>query len=284
MLSANAESLSAADILAVANDELQTFIVPLLMGVREEFFVATYDQTIVAGTSTYSVPTRAIGAKLRNVYMSDSSGNYFPLARIEPERRWEYGPTGNVAGYIVQANSIVLCPTPTTGQTLRMEYFRRPGTLVATSSACLVSVVTSSVVLRVSGTIPATIVAAAVCDGVKATPTFDSPFSDNTLSTVVSTDLTFASTVGTTAVGDYVCLAGEACVPQIPVELHPLLAQRAVLKIWESQGNPNAKTAKGVADEMAKHALTLITPRVEGGARFVINRSAPGFGRSGRGY
>lgn len=277
MLTDNPESLSDADILNIANDELQTFVVPLLMSVREEYFVTYLDTAIVAGTTDYALPQRAIGGKLRNVLVGDTTNGFVPLLRIEPEQAWRYGTSGGTAGYTVRGNSVVLVPSPSSASTLRMEYFRRPGALVTVAASTTVSTVAAPNVVT-TATIPATMTTSAPLDGILAYPTFETTFSDITPSVASGTSLRLA-TLGSLAAGDYVCLAGASCVPQIPVELHPLLAQRTVLKIWEAQGNPNAKSAQAIGDEMAKHAMTLITPRVEGGARYLINRNAPGFSR-----
>src|SRR5688500_16338008 len=108
MIPSSENTLTTTDYLSFINDEIQTFIVPLLMSVREEFFVANSTSTIVSGTANYPIPTRAIGAKLRNVLMLNGSV-YEPLERLEPERVARDGTTsGTPEGYYLEGNDVVL--------------------------------------------------------------------------------------------------------------------------------------------------------------------------------
>ena len=82
--------------------------------------------------------------------------------------------------------------------------------------------------------------------------------------------------------GDYVCAEGESPVVQLPVELHPLLVQRVVMKVLEANGGKQFDRAKAVCDEMLKDVHSMLAPRSEGSPRYLINYNGPGFGRGGR--
>jgi hypothetical protein len=120
-------------------------------------------------------------------------------------------------------------------------------------------------------------------DVVKAKPGFDTYELENS-ATRTSNTFTFSSGLDTAiVVGDYICLAGESPIPQIPVALHPLLAHRVVLRALEALGDPKAQVAAKTCEELTKSAMLLLTPRSDGNARVVINRYGPGFGsRYGR--
>jgi hypothetical protein len=282
MLPSNSDTLSTADFLAIATEELQTYVFKLLMATREEFAVATYDLTLTSGTAAYKIPTRAVGGKLRNVASYDSSsGTLTPLLRLEPERITETANTGSVSGYYLQGDDLVFVPTPGSAATIRITYFRRPSALVATSAVFTITEKGTSSVL--ADTVPATFSTSETFDIVRCKPPFSILYQDLTVNTVGAHSITLATTVPTdVAVGDYVCLAGESPVAQVPVELHPLLSQRTVYKCLEALGDEKAAVAEASADKMRADALTLLTPRVEGASRPIVNFYGPGFRRSGR--
>jgi hypothetical protein len=72
--------------------------------------------------------------------------------------------------------------------------------------------------------------------------------------------------------GDYICLANECIIPQIPPELHNALAERAASRILMALGdqqglaNSQAKIA-----EMDKKQDTLIGQRIEGSVNKIFN-------------
>lgn len=287
MIPSTDEALATADFLALADEELQTYVVPLLMSVREEYLVAAKDHTITADDTTYAIPTRAIGGKLRDVAISDSSGQFHSLSRIEPERAADYGTTGGPNGYKLQNNSVVLVPGASgSSDTLRLTYFQRPNRLVATSAVGEITAINTATRVVTCSNVPTTFTTSETYDLVKGTPGFENHAIDQAVSASVtgaSGTVTFSSTLPEDlAVGDFVCLAGESPVPQVPVELHPLLNQRVAFKVQEALGDPKAGLAKQVCDEMKKNVMTLLTPRSEGSARLIINRYGPGFGRGRR--
>src|SRR5690606_8653031 len=94
---------------------------------------------------------------------------------------------------------------------------------------------------------------------------------DQTITGISGTTIEFSSLPDELAVGDYVCLAGESPVPQIPVEFHALLAQEVVVKVLEALGK-STKDAKDDLKTLKENLPNLITPRVQGESRRVVNR------------
>ncbi len=74
-------------------------------------------------------------------------------------------------------------------------------------------------------------------------------------------------------VGDYICLANECIIPQIPPDLHTGLAERTAARIQAAMGDQtgldrsNAKIA-----EIEQRQGTLLDQRVDGSAQKVVNR------------
>lgn len=277
MLPSTAETLSTADFLALATEELQTYVMKVLLAVREEYAVATYDLTLTAGTSSYLMPTRAIGGKLRNVALVDSSGLTTPLARLEPGL--SSNTQGNPTGYSLQGDDVIFSPIPSAADTVRLTYFRRPSSLVATTAVGTITAINTGTKV-VTCNVPVTFTTAVTYDFVRAQPPFKILGQDLAVTAVGGATVTFTATLPTgLAVGDYVTLAGESAVPQIPVELHPLLSQRVVYKCLEALGDDKSVLAEQASDKMRMDLLTLLTPRVEGASRPIVNYNGPGFRR-----
>lgn len=282
MIPTTDEALSTSDFLAIATEELQSYITELLVSVREEYGISDYDQTTTVGEDTYGLPPRAAGDSLRQVLLSDGAGNYYPLSRIEPNRRYDYSSSGEPSGFVVEDHSVILVPSPSTATTLRMKYFRQASALVVTSAVATVSSINGArTVVTTSSTIPATFTSGVSLDVVDNLPGFRCLTIDAaTTGTVSGTTITFSSALpDTVTAGDYVCLAGESPVPQIPVSLHPLLAQRTAQKCLEALGDKRSRDAKEICDEMRRSAITLLTPRTQGNNRVIVNHNAPGWSR-----
>jgi hypothetical protein len=74
-------------------------------------------------------------------------------------------------------------------------------------------------------------------------------------------------------VGDYVCLANECIIPQIPPELHSALAERAASRVLAAIGDVQGyQISMAKIQEMDKKQETLIGSRVEGSVPKVFNR------------
>jgi hypothetical protein len=73
-------------------------------------------------------------------------------------------------------------------------------------------------------------------------------------------------------VGDYVCLAGETVVPQVPVDVIPLLEQSVVCKVLESIGDVDGlKMANARLEKLEARLLTIIDNRIESPGKKVVN-------------
>lgn len=76
-------------------------------------------------------------------------------------------------------------------------------------------------------------------------------------------------------VGDYICEAGECIIPQIPSDLHTLLARRTSSRILSGLGDNEAAAGKMTTVQMleAKQA-TIIDNRVESSPKKIFNRNS----------
>ncbi len=74
-------------------------------------------------------------------------------------------------------------------------------------------------------------------------------------------------------VGDYIALAGECFIPQIPTDLHNTLAERTCERILQALGDQaGLAITKAKITEMEQHQGVLIDNRVDGSPQKVLPR------------
>jgi len=270
-----------ADLLAHANNEMASRLVPLVQSVNEEFYVQTVDIPFVAGQAAYRFPNRNSGAKLRDVLLVLGNAQ-LNLARIEPEQltRWVANSVGTPAAFYLEAGTLNLVPLPGGSGTLRTKYYVRPGqfTNTATDYAVITGVTytgANTVNLTYTGSISTA--NGSTCDVIAYRPPFEYLLVDATVSAKTSGSLTLTITSPTTpppnfspniAVGDYLTVSDKSPILQLPVELQSLLAQRTVCAVMEAFNyTERHSAAEAVYARMQEAALKLITPRVDGAPR-----------------
>jgi hypothetical protein len=123
---------STSDFLVLFNMQLKTDLTPLMLKLNEEFFIQHVDFQIAQGGS-YRIPRRAIGAKIRDLKLVDSSGNITDINRLYEEDR-----SSGANGYYMLRNSVELSNDISSG-TLRMKFFTRPSSLVETTACALIA-------------------------------------------------------------------------------------------------------------------------------------------------
>src|SRR4051812_19473797 len=101
-------------LLSMLTFEQMTTLVPQIMAIQEEYFVHVEDITLVSTQTAYPINERAIGKKLRDVCLVDTSGNEVYLQRITPQDIKFYSQS-NTAGsssrtevFYFQNNSVML--------------------------------------------------------------------------------------------------------------------------------------------------------------------------------
>jgi hypothetical protein len=257
-----------ADFLRLATEEMQGHIAKLMQSAREEYFVTEKDFEIVAGKSSYPIPSRAIGGALRDVLLVNGE-QIVSLDRIEADNV-EFSQS---IGFTLKNNSVVVRPTPTSSQgKLRLVFCARPSKLVPVSECAMIESVDldNNQVTVVS--LPSNITASSSCDLVKANSGFECQAIDLTPVGISGLTIEFESLPEDLEVGDFVTLAGHSPVPQIPVELHTLLAQRVVVRVLEGLGDKSGlESARAELKELNETCLSLITPRVRGESKRVLN-------------
>jgi hypothetical protein len=243
-----------AEMLTILNDEMKLTITPLVMKLREEFFVQEKQYTITSGGS-YRIPKRCIGNKLRDVKLLVDT-NYRNINRLFEEDR-ESEPTG----YYITKNTITLSDDISTG-TLAVSYYLSPSTLVLSTACAQVLTIDSATQITVSS-LPATILTTTLVDLVEADSPNDLLAIDQTITNISGTTLTFASLPSDLAVGDYVCLAGQSPIPTLPEEVHPLLTQAALVSCLRSKKDSGAEDEYKLLKINMEALLDMLDTRVD---------------------
>lgn len=259
--------LSDTDILALADEEIQTKLLPMLTELRNEYLVKVEDHSLVAGQTVYPIPYRAIGRTLRSVVIEKPGQTPDTLPYIQPEDAY----SASQVGFFLRADKVVLTSAQT-GGTLRLYYEVRPSRLVTTSScAQIASFSTTSAVVA---SVPSTLTTGSLVDVLEARSGHTLLGQDVTLSNVAGTTLTLAVPDGV-AVGDYIAPAEQSPVIMLPPEMHQVLAQAVCVRVLEAIGDFEALAShQARLNEKIVAVRSLLTPRVRGAAHVVINQNS----------
>lgn len=276
--SATATGWADSDLLALANREARQYLAPRLMRAREDFLVAVKDVALVAGTAAYALPSRAILGKVREVQLVGADGTVRDLDQGNPERldgTDSTGSNGTPAFYFFRGNDVVLSPAPDASgfPTLRIHYFRRLNRLVAASECAVLD--SAEAALELSGESPETFLVGGLLDVVGGTEPFPSRGDDLPISAVGDYNVTVTTQPTGAVAGDYVCLAGEAPVLQLPPEFFDLLVLRTAFALVASGTDTEAR--KDLAERLKEAEGNLFGAlagdRNEGEAEAIVNTS-----------
>lgn len=252
------------DFIRFMNEELRAHIIPKIMTVRENYFVETSSTPVVASQGNYEIPTRAVGAKVKDVYWVNSSGDAKKLWLASLQDTVDFAnTTGEPEAFYFQGNDVVVLPTPAVADgTIRFYYFQRRNELVATTAAGQITQIASNVLTL--NNVPTSFTTSETYDLIKGTPGFQNYSIDQTPTAVGASTITFTTVSSSLAVDDWVCLAGQSVIPQIPLEFFPVLIQRTLIRCLRALNDHNgANDAKEDLKEMQDDAIRLIGIRAE---------------------
>jgi hypothetical protein len=238
------------EILEIANEVVSDIILPDILKARQEYFVIYEDLTLTQGSSDNDpwirIPARAIGQTIVSV--------------SEPDNDFEFDP----CAYWVEGSKIYFDTDRSTP--VRVRYHLRPGQLVTLSKVGVItSIDTNTNTVGVSAR-PDDFTDGARCDFIRGNAAFDLLAKDQvvTFDPNIATNLIFSTLPSELQVGDYVCLADQSPVPQIPIEWFSYLSQHVAAIILEANGDfEAAKKIESKLPLIRSNALSLISQRVE---------------------
>lgn len=125
-----------AEILQIADEEMYTFLVPLIRGARETYYLKSYTVAAVANQADYRIPADTSAGTIRYCELVDLSGRVSSIEMVPPESRALYlnGPSSVPMAVAFVADHIQMLPAPAAANfSLRIWYEQRRSLLVPTS-------------------------------------------------------------------------------------------------------------------------------------------------------
>lgn len=271
-------------LLTLMTQELRSYVVPKIIGVREDFFLDYKDTAVTADRQLYPLVERAIGNSLKALTYIDTNGNENPVYRTEINAIRQFTTAGSPTHFLLMGDNIRALPVPSTsGGYLRQYFFRATSELVKTNAVGLISTVAkgaTQTVFTIGTDLTASVSAGDMVDFQSALSPFQLKNHDITVQNITATTVTVNnSDIEDSAgevrivVGDYLCQRLQTNIPQVPIDYHTLLVQRVVVKIYESL-NDSKKYMLAAQDlkEMERDLFGLIKSRVEAQPKKVKNR------------
>lgn len=269
----NQRLLEDSDFLAMATSRMRSTMIPLIDSVNQDYFVVKTPVPILQGIENYAIPPRAIGRKLREIKIFNQSGVRGDFPKISIEREHLYRSSASPYGFHFYGDRIQLVPIPTdAGYSLQLWWFLSPGKLVKTSESGVITGITGDDVTV--STLPPKFAVGKRLDFLQGQTGNSYIAIDQLVTNIAANTISFAT--GTVpldlAIGDYVSLAGESPVLQIPEEAAPYLeaitAYDALYALSDYEGQ---KALDATIKEHKENLLKLLQPRIDGEPEIIIN-------------
>lgn len=282
-------TFTTQNLVGFMNEEQQIKVTAILKKIREDYWLANYDQQILTGVYSYTMPVRCAAGALRNIVFVDASGFEIDCPHLDPDQiktpsYFAFRPSWQGQGVFLQNDQMVLWPQTfsNTQYKLRAKFERRPNQLtLAANCGQISSVSVGGQTITISGaSLPPSFVIGYSIDVIGQTGQFTSQGDSLLISNVAGQVLTISATTPFTSsvvVGSWVCPAGLTCIPQVPLEGYPLYVARGVQRVAAAMSN---SSLFGVASKMAEDAIaelmTMLTPRISGSPKKFVNKNTIG--------
>lgn len=273
---------SNEDFLRFANEEMALGVVPSILRNHEDYFLISEDLSLMDGKDRYQIPYRSIGNKVREISLVDTSGNIHEMTRIGIGDVPFYNQSGQTYAYayFIANNEISLVPqklTHSNGTRLRVSYYIRPNSLVLLKDVAIISAIDRTTGVMQLSQLPDKFNISSKYDFVQTKSPHKCTKLEITPSAINSTTKTITFGLSDIPdqleVGDHIAFATESAIPQIPSDLHMILAHRVATRLLEAQGDSEAlNNANQKLSELEKQTESLIDNRVEDSPKKVVNR------------
>jgi hypothetical protein len=280
-------TFTADDFLQFATEELQLRMTTLVRSMHEDYFLFTHEVPLEANVFRYTIPSRASGNMLRDVQYKTGPNNYNEMTRIGVGDRMSGNnwsgvntPLSNLQRFYVENNKVVLMTnnTPNSiGTELCFIFYIRPSKMVQDSKVGIINSINRTTGEIVLDSIPTAYTTALKYDFYKGSSPYSILKIDFNL--IALNPSTRTVTVDPNnipeelEIGDHLPIAGQAIIPQIPNELHSMLAQMVACRLMEAQGDQEGLAAGNVKlSEMKESLGMLIDNRVEDAPQKLVSR------------
>ena len=285
MCPADDEDWDDAKFLSVASEELRERYTSVLPNMRAGYWLHRETTTLTNGVAEYRIPARAIAQGLEKIECSvDSGTTWYALNPRTDSQTYDIQNrgSGEPNWFSIEADYIVLYPTPTAGYSLRFSYYLRPSKLRALSALGTVVSTPSASVIRVSGD-PTTIIGSSgTLDVVNTSGTNEVALVGLSFSGVASAGggnydvtITGGTSLARVAAGQVLRAPDTTDYIPLPVELHESLVGRvAAVYLLDHGDQEQANAFVGKSESSIKRFQDTAQPRV---------KAQPAKMRSGRG-
>lgn len=287
LIPANANTFKDEDFLELADEELSLNIVPSIIRQHENYFLFVDNIPIVTNQTRYKIPSRAAGNKLKDLAYKDQAGNTKEMTMIPVEHISDYNQSGRTYRdhliYYVLNDEIVIHPETSPSLPngfLVFTYYIKPNKLVKLDKVGVITGIDSNLKTITLSTVPSAFTSSKLYDFVTVqsphvTLAYDVPIvSINNATKTIQFDSNYEFPTRL-AVGDHIAIQCETAIPQIPSDLHAMLARKVSMScmqaLGDSEGLANA-TAK--YNEIVTNVETIIDNRIEGAPKKIINRGS----------
>jgi len=291
-------AFTAVDFIKIMNVEMESRIVPWILGLNENYFLKITNIPIIQTNSTalatanvntggpnvaYQLPSDAIGKKMQDVSIVNANGSFLSLPLLTT---YQLGsPTTLSFGFWIGGDVLYLYPAPmfTSVNTIQITYPAAPLALCddtrlvshdPPSSAEVTAINTTSGAITMA-TVPASFTVGASINFVAGTPQFATQ-AVGTVLTVVGNQITVDPTVlidtfnrPTVNVGSWVANAGYSPFLQMPGEARNLVVQAACVKVLRAMKDDGAKVALEDYKELCEASMKIFSTRVDNSPRIL---------------
>lgn len=283
MVPSDNRTFDDTNILSIANEELDVQLLDKLLSIHEAHLV-THINVERTDDGVYIIPDRAIGNKLVDISLVQGNQVY-EMTQIGINELPDHDEAYNSIGmdkFYIEGNQIKLIQPTRSYDHIRIHFYLRPNVLTKLDQCAIIKNITNDSNL---GTTSFTFVSMPnkfqLTDGSLGTSIkYDivDQKSPNKITvydltpTAISTSLktlTFntedlGDELKNIKQGDYMTFAEESPVPNIPTEMHPVLAQLTAVHILEAMGDTEGlNNAKVRLERMFASTTQLVDDRVE---------------------
>ena len=263
-----------AELLDLANQELQSTILPEILRTREDYYLTQETINVKAGQEAIPMPERAIAGKINDVQIIESN------ERLSIPRITTSEITGTQQGspesFYFRGPYLGLNPIPSNDVTIVISYYSRPSALILPDEGYqfLRTVVDSSdeTYYEVDKDIT-NLSDGDKIDFINSSGLHHTLYQDIEIDYIdQSTRIYLVNPPANIPVGSYIVPAGQSLFIQCPQELYPWLEELVVVKIHESNGDFEAmKLAQQKANLIREQILSLLSPRAETESQIITN-------------
>lgn len=272
-----------SDFIRFINEEFQLKLVPDMISLREDYFLKTTLTDIVQNQQNYTMPERAIGNVLKDLFVIDSGNNRFQVQRINPKIIPRTG-LSSVYPYqfLIQADQVQIHPAPqATSGYIQMWYYERPNQLVLSADCGQITAIATDTPIagQTTYTVNADISSYTSVDFLSGQSPFQlwainvAPVSSTATTVVVTTeDVQNAGGETLPQIGDWICNEQTANIPMIPQDFHPLLAELTAARVVQALGhNDKLEAINNNIKEIRLNLLNTLSNRVEQNMEAILN-------------